>query len=215
MNNPYDILGITPSASNEEVKQAYRALAKKYHPDNYIDSPVADVAERKMQEINWAYDEILKQRAHQYTSNTSNNSNSSYSNTYSNSYSNSYSQGSQNQGAYRFSNIRSMINNGEIDGAEQFLDSVRNEERNAEWYFLKGCIFTRRGYIFDAIKSIDKACSMDPNNQEYRTMRENLRAHSNHYGNQPQPNNAGGCDMCDVCSTLICLDCLCNHGGCC
>lgn len=209
MSNPYDILGITPSASNEEVKQAYRALAKKYHPDNYIDSPVADVAERKMQDINWAYDEILKQRANQYTSSTTNNSNSS---SY-NSGDKSYSYGSQNQGANRYSNIRSMINNGEINGAEQLLNSVRNEERNAEWYFLKGCVFTRRGYIFDAIKYIDVACTMEPNNQEYRTMRENLRAQSNSYGSQPQSTGSGGgCDMCDVCSTLICLDCLCNHG---
>ena len=208
MNNPYDILGITPSASNEEVKQAYRALAKKYHPDNYIDSPVADVAERKMQDINWAYDEILKQRAKQYTSSTTNNSNS-------NSYNsnNSYSYGSQNQGTNRYSNIRTMINNGEINSAEQLLNSVRNDERNAEWYFLKGCVFTRRGYIFDAIKYIDVACTMEPNNQEYRTMRENLRAQSNNYGSQPQPaSSGGGCDMCDVCSTLICLDCLCHHG---
>ena len=212
MNNPYDILGITQSASNEEVKQAYRALAKKYHPDNYIDSPVADVAERKMQEINWAYDEILKQRANQYSNNTANNS---YNNTYNNSYNNSYSQGAQNQGPYRYSNVRTMINNGDINGAEQVLNSIRNDERNAEWYFLKGCIFTRRGYTFDAIKYFDVACTMEPNNQEYRTMRDNLRAQSNSYGSQPQSSNAGGCDMCDVCSTLICLDCLCNHGGCC
>lgn len=202
MRNPYDILGITPSATNEEVKKAYRALAKKYHPDNYVDSPVADVAQRKMQDINWAYDEVLKQRAEQYTSH----------NTGSNTDNNSYS--SQNQGQRRFSNIRVMINNGEIDGAEQLLNSVKNEERDAEWYFLKGCVFTRRGYVFDAIKFIDKACSMDPNNHEYRAMRDNLRAQSYNYGNQPQ-SNSGGCDMCDICSALICIDCLCNGRGCC
>lgn len=202
MNNPYDILGITPNATNEEVKQAYRTLAKKYHPDNYIDSPVADLAKRKMQDVNWAYDEILKQRAGKY--NTNSGTNNSYSNTYS----------TQNQGSNRYSNIRVMINNGDIDGAEKLLNAIKNDERNAEWYFLKGCIFTRRGYIFDAIKFIDKACSMDPGNQEYKMMRDNLRSQSNHYGNQPQ-GNTGGCDMCDVCSTLICLDCLCNHGGCC
>ena len=195
MNNPYDILGISPSATNEEVKNAYRALAKKYHPDNYIDSPVADLAKKKMQDINWAYDEILKQRA---------GSSGGYQ---SSSSSNSYNTSSQ------YSNVRVMINNGDINGAESILNAVKKDERNAEWYFLKGCVLTRRGYYFDAIKFIDKACTMEPNNQEYKMMRDNLRAQSTHYGHQPQ-GNVGGCNMCDVCSTLICLDCLCG-GNCC
>ena len=45
MKNPYDVLGVSPSATNEEVRNAYKALAKKYHPDNYVDSPLADMAE--------------------------------------------------------------------------------------------------------------------------------------------------------------------------
>lgn len=198
MKNPYDILGITPNATNEEVKSAYRALAKKYHPDNYVDSPIADLAQSKMQDINWAYDEILKERTTQGGSNSQK----------------TYTSGSY-QGSGEYSRVRVMINNGDINGAESILNGVKKDERNAEWYFLKGCVLTRRGYYFDAIKFIDKACTMAPDNQEYSTMRDNLRAQSTGYGNQPQ-GNVGGCNMCDVCSTLICLDCLCGgNGGCC
>ena len=63
MNDPYSVLGITPEATDEEVKQAYRALARKYHPDNYQDNPLADLAEEKMKEINEAYEAITKMRA--------------------------------------------------------------------------------------------------------------------------------------------------------
>ena len=194
MKNPYEILGISPSATNEEVRTAYRNLAKKYHPDNYIDSPVADLAEEKMKDINWAYDEILRIRANQQSGNSQNTNTSS---------------GFSSSSTPFYSRVRAMINNGDFNGAESMLNDVKRDERNAEWYFLKGCILTRRGYFFDAIKFIDRACSMDPGNQEYQMMRDNLRAQSHHYGNQPQ-GNVGGCNMCDVCSALICLDCLCD-----
>ena len=61
-NDPYKVLGIDRTATDEEVKKAYRELARKYHPDNYVNTPLADLAEEKMKEINEAYETIRKWR---------------------------------------------------------------------------------------------------------------------------------------------------------
>ena len=63
MRDPYEVLGVSQSASDEEIKKAYRNLARKYHPDNYQDNPLSDLAEEKMKEINEAYDLITKTRS--------------------------------------------------------------------------------------------------------------------------------------------------------
>ena len=62
VSDPYKVLGVSPNASDEEIKRAYRELARKYHPDNYQNNPLADLAEEKMKEINEAYDAIEKRR---------------------------------------------------------------------------------------------------------------------------------------------------------
>ena len=71
MKDPYSILGVSSDATDEEVKNAYRALARKYHPDNYgDDNPLKDLANEKMQEINSAYDEIQRMRSSGSSSST-------------------------------------------------------------------------------------------------------------------------------------------------
>lgn len=187
--NPYEVLGISPNATNEEVKNAYRALAKKYHPDNYAESSMADIANEKMQEINEAYDEILRMRAGEKTGNT-------------------YTGSTQTNGFY--AKIRESINRGDYNTAESMLNDVSVGERNAEWNFLKACVLIHRGHYFDAMKFLDTACSMDPGNREYENMRQNVRNQANSYGNSNH-HTTGGCSCCDICSCLICMDCLCGR----
>jgi len=62
-DDPYAVLGVSPNASDEEIKSAYRELVRKYHPDNYVGNSLSDLAEQKMKEINDAYDRIMKIRA--------------------------------------------------------------------------------------------------------------------------------------------------------
>ncbi len=193
MKNPYEVLGISPSATNEEVRDAYRALARKYHPDNYVDSPLADMAEEKMKEINNAYDEILRIRAEEKNKSEDKKSTHQKSNTY----------------REKYSKIRQAINASDYKSAEAQLNQIEQHERDAEWFFLKGCVLLHSGYHFDAIKFINRACELDPDNEEYATLRDNLRTQANTYGN-PTSREGMGCSLCDICSFLICLDCMCR-----
>ena len=62
MIDPYSVLGIPRSASDEEIKKAYRNLSRKYHPDANINNPNKDQAEAKFKEIQQAYQQIMHER---------------------------------------------------------------------------------------------------------------------------------------------------------
>lgn len=194
--DPYKVLGVSPDASDDDIKQAYRKLARKYHPDKYADSDLKDLADEKMKEINAAYEEIQKMRASKQSSQ--------------NGYSSQGSQGSQS--GYNYSNIRRNINSGNVGAAEAELNSVDAGDRAAEWHYLMGCVYVKKGYYNDAQRMFDTACNMDPSNREYRQARENLRRGAANYGNGYNASH-GGCTVCDVCQGLICADCCCECMG--
>ena len=103
-----------------------------------------------------------------------------------------------------------------IADAEQILNGVPPERRNAEWYFLKGSVLYRRGWLEEAKDHFSRACQMDPGNPEYSAaLNQAMNQGSGVYGGyRPNANmNAGGCNSCDVCSSLICADCCCECMG--
>ena len=197
MKDPYQVLGVPRVATDEEIKKAYRALARKYHPDNYAGSAEAASSEAIMKEINEAYDAIQKERQGR-----DNDSYSSY-NTYT------------STGTTSFDEVRSLINQGKYSDAEIIIDSTPAADRGAEWNYLKGCLLTHRGYYYDAARYIEIACYLEPNNPEYREASNRLRARSGSYGNvyRSQNNTSSDCDLCGTCSTLICCDTCCECFG--
>ena len=192
MKDPYKVLGVPPDASDDEIKKACRALARKYHPDNYNGSDLADLAEEKMKEVNEAYDAVKKMRE----------TGQSYS-----------GQSSSSSGGYSggLAEARRLIAAGSYANAELILDSISVNERGAEWNYLKGCIMLRRGAYFDARRHIETACYMDPGNEEYRKALSDMDVYARRYGQGQMRTDSTG--VCDVCSTLICADCLCEMCG--
>ncbi len=205
-----------PTATDEEVKKAYRELVRKYHPDKYVDNPLADIAAEKMKDINAAYDQIQKDRKAGRTY-------SSQSGSYSGGYnqggyyggSANYGGGYYNTGNSRFGDIRRLISQNRIAEAEELLDGVPEYNRNAEWYFLKGTVFYRRGWLSEAARNFQRAYQMEPQNQEYAAAYQRI-AYQQQYGTSPNMRQGQSgmyccpCDPCDFCTCLMCTDCLCN-----
>ncbi|MGI6315726.1 MAG: J domain-containing protein [Christensenellales bacterium] len=192
--NPYEVLGVSPNATQEEIKAAYRKLAKQYHPDKYINSPLKARAEKKMQEINQAYDLLTRPGA----------------------------SGSESAGGYTgyrtgsdpksFAFIRQLIDAGNIAAAEQLLDAM--QVRTAEWYFLRGVVYLRRGWFAQGKSYLQRACEMDPGNEEYRNALHSVNRQSQSYNSRTVPVGGGvfgGDGLCNLCSCLLCSS---LFGGC-
>ena len=210
MKNPYEILGISPTASDDEVKAAYRALARKYHPDNFDDSnPLKELATEKMQEINQAYDEILRMR--QASSKGAG------------SYGYSGDNGAYSGGSADFYNeIRNKINRGRFTEAEKLLRTVPEGERIAEWHYLESLVLFKGGRINDAMRELELACTMDPSNIEYQRAKQMFNTTSNGYGSTyygDRGSSSGCCsssssdDVCNTCLHLALCDCICECLG--
>lgn len=200
MNDPYQVLGVSESATDEEIKKAYRDLARKYHPDNYHDNPLADLAQERMKEINAAYERITKERSGGGGRPGS---------------SNGYGYGGQQYRTSSSSSVlqqaRMAVNSGDLSRAEALLANY--SDHNAEWNFLKGVICYRRGWMDEAKRYYETACQMDPGNLEYR---QAMSFMANGPRGAYRPGGGPfGTEVCsgNLCLELCCIYTLCNGGG--
>ena len=165
VDDPYKVLGLSRDASDEEVKRAYRALAKKYHPDL---NPGDQEAARKMQQVNEAYDQI--KNPEKYARQTGSYGGNPYGG-------NPY--GGYGYGSYQQWDDRSSAGQGDQyqNSAEQYIRYRRwsealnvlqnSQNRNARWYYLSALANDGLGNQVTALEHMRKAVSMEPDNQEY------------------------------------------------
>lgn len=197
MRDPYEVLGLRPGATEEEIKAAYKALAQKYSAENYAASPLEGEAGRQMAEINEAFDALMG----------------------------SLRTGA-GPGAFggkdgRYEEIRRLINEGKADEALHRLQEKDESAVSGEWNFLCASAYYYKGWLGQALPYFEKAASLCPDNREYAAACRRLKnsAAGNVAGNPyaGTPQGVAGCSCCDMCTALMCMDLCCGfgRGGCC
>lgn len=235
MRNPYDVLGVPQTATDDEIKKAYRNLSRKYHPDANINNPNKAQAEEMFKEVQQAYDSIMKMRQ-----SGSSGYGYGYGNGYGQNSSGPYSQqtyyrgGQQYQGfgfedffgafgefagqgfggqtqANESNEMRaaaSYIQSGHYREALNVLNSTN--ERSSRWYYLSALANAGVGNNVTAKDHIAKAVSMEPSNTEYRRLQQMLESGGTWYTNVGRGYQRSYMNTQSCCTTLCLLNCLAN-----
>lgn len=198
VNNPYEVLGVPRNASNDEIKKAYRQLCKKYHPDSYVDNPLADLAEEKFKEVQAAYDQIMKEREQGgYSYNTSGQGYSAN------------SGGSKE--TVELQAARNYINARRFREALNVLEGVQN--RSAMWYYYSAIANMGIGNNLVAVDHAKQAAAMEPNNQEYVNFANQMQFRGQHYQNTGYGYGRQSFGTGNLCCDLWCMDTMCECMG--
>lgn len=230
MRDPYEVLGIQRGASDDEIKKAYRAQCKRWHPDLNPNDPTA---EEHFKEVQAAYDAITKGETGPQAGSYGGYQ-SSYGGQSSYSQQNGYADfggfdpfgfgfgfgGFEQQSGASYSGsdsaemqaARNFIVNGRYAEARRVLDAMAS--RNARWYYLSSLANQGLGKSIDALQDARRAVQLDPNNTEYRLHLNRMQNPGQTYRTHTTYAQPGG--LMRWCWSMILLNLLCNCccGGC-
>ena len=196
--NPYEVLGVSPNASNDEVKKAYRELSRKYHPDSYANNPLADLAEEKFKEVQEAYDQIMKQREGGYSYQSAGQGQG-------------YSSAGSNQEMVELQAARNYINARRFREALNVLSNIPN--RSAMWYYYSSIANMGIGNNLVAVDHAKQAAAMEPNNMEYVNYANQMQFRGQHYQTTGYGYGRQSYGTGNLCCDLWCADTLCECMG--
>lgn len=196
MQEFYEELGLTESATDEEITARYNELKEKYSEERWLDGEAGNKAAKKLTKIQTAYQEIMASRKEQAT---------------------------EGERVTTLEEVARLLKEGDVAKAQSILDDCN--DRNAEWHYLQAVIFYKKNWVNDSKKQLEIAMQMDPGNQKYRSAygkmnakdayeKQNAGNAQNPYQNQPTGDNqmgGGGCNDCvSCCYTICCINCLYN-----
>lgn len=229
MRNPYEVLGISENASEEEIKKAYRALSRKYHPDANVNNPNKDQAEEKFKEIQQAYQQIIYEREHGAGSYGSRGGSSAgtggayggsgYGSSYGGyggfggfgGYGSYQNTGGENYGYSsdpKLQAAENYIRNHHFTEALHVLSDIA--ARNARWYYLSAMANAGQGNNVMAKEHARKAVDMEPDNVMYRQLLAQMENGGSWYQNMGDMYGSPMSGQGDWCMKLCVLNMFCN-----
>ena len=199
MNEYYQVLGLTESATDEELKARYEELKEKYREERWQDGEAGNEAAKNLTKLEMAYAEICAQRKET-------------------------AQATDTQSVYE--DVAACLKEGKLEEAQRMLDDCN--ERKAEWHYLQAVVFYKKNWTNDSKKQLEIALQMDPNNEKYKSAYEKMKAKNeyqkqtahqdtaNPYARERQQNDGenaqmGGnaCSECmSCCYSYLCVSCL-------
>lgn len=193
--NPYDILGVSPSATDEEIKKAYRTLSRKYHPDANVGKPGEKAAEEKFKQIQQAYTQIMKEREQGYR-------------TYG--YHNDNRTAGGDSDTVEMQAAANFINSRRFGEALNVLEGIQS--RSSQWYYLSAIANAGVGNNIRAQDMARQAMEMEPNNAQYQMLWQQLQSGRQWYGSMAGGYGRPEMSMDNICCQILALNMMC---GCC
>lgn len=193
--NPYDILGVSPSATDEEIKKAYRTLSRKYHPDANVGKPGEKAAEEKFKQIQQAYTQIMKEREQ---------------GTRTYGYQNNNQTAGGDSDTVEMQAVANFINSRRFTEALNVLEGIQN--RNAQWYYFSAIANAGLGNNIRAQDMARQAMEMEPNNAQYQMLWQQLQSGRQWYGDMAGGYGRQYMSIDNICCQILALNIMC---GCC
>lgn len=209
MIDPYSVLGVSPDASDEEVKKAYRKLSRIYHPDANIDNPNKDQAEEKFKQVQQAYEQIMREREQGGTGYGSG--------TYGGfgGFSGQADNGYQDEESMRRQAAANYIQSGHYREAMNVLQSL--SQHNGQWYYLSSMANMGMGNNVNALNDIREAVRLEPDNAQYRMLQQQMEGGGTWYQEMQSPFGGmpdGSGDYCmKLCLANLACSLCCPGGG--